>query len=109
MHAEAKSEDAHSTSTELSVSRRLKGEDYQISGEVVLDLTYLNKILTVKVFRAHGLAAVSNSLSNPYIKLYLLPDMSSKKKTQIKKKTLDPSYDQSFTVSTVTFLLLLLF
>lgn len=97
----ANSEDSHSVGTELSVSRRIKGDHYQISGEIVLDLIYLDKILTVKVFRAQGLAAVSKSLSDPYVKLYLLPDMSSKKKTQIRRKTLDPSFDQFFTVRIV--------
>ena len=91
-------EDAPSTITAVTVSRRIKGEHYQISGEIVLDLIYKDRILTVKVFRALGLAAVGKSLSDPFVKLLLLPDMSSKKKTKTRKKTVDPSYNQTFTV-----------
>lgn len=83
------------------MSRRIKGNTYEISGEIVLDLIYQDEALTVKVFRALGLSAVGKNLPDPYVKLHLLPDMSSKRKTKIKRKTADPSFNQTFTVCTL--------
>lgn len=97
------SAEAPSTAMELILRRRRgKGHHYQISGEIVLDVVYQDKHLMVKIFRAEGLAAVNRTSSDPYVKLYLLPDMTSKKKTKTMRKTLDPSYDQTFTVSKCT-------
>ena len=51
--------------------------------------------------KARGLAAADkNGFSDPYIKTYLLPDKSkvSKKKTAIKKKTLNPVYNETLKV-----------
>ena len=75
--------------------------DYEITGEVLVGLQYKDGQLSVHVDRARGLAAAdSNGLSDPYVKTYLLPDRSkhSKKKTSIKKKTLDPVYDETLKV-----------
>ena len=83
---------------ELNVNRRAKGPHYKISGEVSLGICYEKQKLTVKVFRAQGLAAVNKKSSDPYVKLYLLPDKQSKRKTKTKKKTLDPTYNQMFKV-----------
>ncbi len=63
---------------------------------------YKDGILVVHVNRARGLAAAdSNGLSDPYIKTYLLPDRSkySKRKSAVRKKTLDPVYDEKLKVS----------
>lgn len=84
---------------ELDVRRREKGEHYQISGEINLGLDYREDNLIVKVFRARELAAVKNDSSDPFVKLYLLPDHHLKRKTRTEKRTLNPSYDQTFTVS----------
>ncbi|XP_047461453.1 synaptotagmin-like protein 1 [Mugil cephalus] len=53
--------------------------------------------LHVKVHRCEDIAAARKSRSDPYVKAYLLPDKSSrsKKKTSVKKKTLNPVYDQT--------------
>lgn len=75
--------------------------DYDISGEVLFGVQYKGGQLLVHVNRARGLAAAdSNGLSDPYIKTYLLPDKSkhSKKKTSIKRKTLDPVYNETLKV-----------
>ena len=71
--------------------------DYDIAGEVLVGVEYKAGQLLVHVNKARGLAAAdSNGLSDPYVKTYLLPDKSkhSKKKTAIKKKTLDPVYNE---------------
>ena len=76
--------------------------DYTITGEVLFGVHYKDGRLLVNVERAKGLAATDKGgFSNPYIKTYLLPDKSqhSKRKTDTKKKTLDPVYDQILKVS----------
>ena len=88
-------------SLEVNISRPGKGH-YQISGEVLIGIKYKDGSLYVKVVKAAGLTAVHrNGTSNPYIKVYLLPDRSKecKKKTDVKKKTVNPVYKEAFIVS----------
>jgi synaptotagmin-like protein len=57
-------------------------------------------MLTITVYEARGLAAADkNDVLNSYVKTYLLPDegKSSKRKTSIKKKTLNPVYNETLT------------
>lgn len=75
--------------------------NYDISGEVLLGISHVGGHLEVKVGRARYLAAGNKQgYSNPYIKTYLLPDRSrtTKQKTSIKKKTLNPVYNEVFKV-----------
>lgn len=53
--------------------------------------------LQIKIHRCEDIAAARKNRSDPYVKTYLLPDMSSqsKKKTSVKKKTRNPVYDQT--------------
>ena len=72
-----------------------------ITGEVLVGVYYKNNQLHIHVDRARGLAAAdSNGYSDPYIKTYLLPDRAkhTKKKTSVKKKTLDPIYNEMLKV-----------
>jgi len=75
--------------------------DYDITGEVLVGVEYKAGQLLVHVNKARGLAAAdSNGLSDPYVKTYLLPDKSkhSKRKTDTKRRTLDPVYNQTLEV-----------
>ena len=62
---------------------------------------YKNSQLHIHMERARGLAAAdSNGYSDPYVKTYLLPDKvkHTKQKTSVKKKTLDPVYNETLKV-----------
>lgn len=76
--------------------------DYDITGEVLFGVQYLGGYLEVNVGRARGVAATSrHGYSNPYVKTYLLPerDKGSKQKTSVKRKTVDPVYNETLMVS----------
>ncbi|XP_056276190.1 synaptotagmin-like protein 1 isoform X2 [Pseudoliparis swirei] len=72
----------------------------EVRGRIQFSLVYdtQKEELHVKVFRCEEIASVRKDRSDPYVKTYLLPDKSnrSKKKTAVKKKTLNPVYDQTF-------------
>ncbi|XP_061110463.1 synaptotagmin-like protein 1 isoform X2 [Conger conger] len=53
--------------------------------------------LQVRVCRCQDLALARKNRSDPYVKTYLLPDKSShsKKKTAVKKKTVNPVFDET--------------
>lgn len=70
-------------------------------GRIQLSLTYSSQEnqLLVGVIRCAGLAAMdANGYSDPYVKCYLKPDVhkKSKRRTSIKKKTLNPEYNEEF-------------
>ncbi|KAM9148961.1 double C2-like domain-containing protein alpha [Pangshura tecta] len=70
-------------------------------GRILLALTYSSQRrgLLVGILRCAHLAAMDvNGYSDPYVKTYLKPDMEkkSKHKTSVKKKTLNPEYNEEF-------------
>ncbi|CAF1316322.1 unnamed protein product [Rotaria magnacalcarata] len=72
-----------------------------ISGTIELKLTYTltTGALDVTIQKCSNLAkAKRGQSSDPYVKLYLLPDRSKngKRRTLTKKNTVDPVYDQKF-------------
>ncbi|KAM6959349.1 synaptotagmin-like protein 1 [Aplochiton taeniatus] len=71
----------------------------EVRGRIQFSLAYdtQKEELQVRVCRCEDLAPAHKSRSDPYVKAYLLPDKSShsKKKTSVRKKTLNPVYDQT--------------
>ncbi|XP_023215061.1 uncharacterized protein LOC111617926 [Centruroides sculpturatus] len=71
-----------------------------VSGEVLFGLNYNYKAscLEVHVKECRNIAAVDTkkNRSDPYTKVYLLPDRtkSGKRKTKVKKHTLNPNFDE---------------
>ncbi|XP_014869140.1 PREDICTED: rabphilin-3A-like isoform X2 [Poecilia mexicana] len=78
-----------------------EGEDSEERGRILISLTYNSQQsrLVVGVVRCAHLAAMdSNGYSDPFVKICLKPDMGkkAKNKTQIKKKTLNPEFNEEF-------------
>ncbi|XP_074505512.1 synaptotagmin-like protein 4 [Sebastes fasciatus] len=77
----------------------------EVSGDLVFSLSYNEhtQSLYVIIKECNGLACgdASKQLSNPYVKCYLLPDKSrqSKRKTSIKRHTVNPVYDETLKYS----------
>ncbi|CAN9503983.1 unnamed protein product [Ophioblennius macclurei] len=71
----------------------------EVRGRIQYSLVYdtQKEELQVKVYRCEDIASARKNRSDPYVKTYLLPDKSShsKKKTSVKKKTINPVYDQT--------------
>ncbi|KAM6900013.1 synaptotagmin-like protein 1 [Xenentodon cancila] len=71
----------------------------EVRGRIQYSLVYDShkEELQVKVYCCKDIASARKNRSDPYVKTYLLPDKSnhSKKKTSVKKKTLNPVYDQT--------------
>ncbi|XP_040014360.1 rabphilin-3A [Xiphias gladius] len=77
------------------------GEDSEERGRILVSLMYNSQQsrLVVGVVRCAHLAAMdSNGYSDPFVKVCLKPDMGkkAKNKTQIKKKTLNPEFNEEF-------------
>ena len=70
----------------------------KVGGQVKLSIGYENETLRVMVMHAKGLSPrAASSLADPYVKLYLLPDpiKATKQKTQIARRTLNPTYNET--------------
>ncbi|XP_028824802.1 rabphilin-3A-like [Denticeps clupeoides] len=77
------------------------GADVEEKGRILISLTYNSQLsrLIVRVVRCVHLAAMeANGYSDPFVKICLKPDMGkkAKNKTQIKKKTLNPEFNEEF-------------
>ncbi|TRY90498.1 hypothetical protein DNTS_002637 [Danionella cerebrum] len=78
-----------------------EGGEQEERGRILISLMYNTQQsrLIVGVVRCVHLAAMdANGYSDPFVKIYLKPDMGkkAKNKTQIKKKTLNPEFNEEF-------------
>ncbi|XP_077337148.1 synaptotagmin-like protein 1 isoform X2 [Lithobates pipiens] len=71
----------------------------EVQGWIQFSLQYdaSKKELRILVIQCRDLTAAHSQTSNPYVKCYLLPDKSvqGKRKTKVKKKTLDPLFNET--------------
>nr|XP_004671287.2 synaptotagmin-like protein 1 [Jaculus jaculus] len=82
----------------------LPGEEtggVQVRGSVNVALGYDpgSAELRVHVIQCQGLAAARRRRSDPYVKSYLLPDKQSKRKTAVKKRNLNPVFNETLRYS----------
>ncbi|KAM5321767.1 synaptotagmin-like protein 1 isoform 1-T2 [Glossophaga mutica] len=73
----------------------------QVRGSVHFALRYEPAAaeLRVQVIQCQNLAAARRRRSDPYVKSYLLPDKQSKRKTTVKKRNLNPVFNETLRYS----------
>ncbi|CAF1408912.1 unnamed protein product [Rotaria magnacalcarata] len=65
--------------------------------EYSLDYDFQRQELKVEIIQAQELAALDmNGLSDPYVKVYILPDKKKKFETRVHRRTLNPVFNESF-------------
>ncbi|KAM4697944.1 extended synaptotagmin-3 [Rhinophrynus dorsalis] len=71
-----------------------------MSGEIQITVRYasLRRCLIVEINSCRNLIHCSTSGADPYVRIYLLPDRrwSSRKRTTVKRKTVNPQYEERF-------------
>ncbi|ELR46709.1 Extended synaptotagmin-3 [Bos mutus] len=69
-------------------------------GEIQLTVRYvcLRRCLSVLINGCRNLTPCTSSGADPYVRVYLLPERrwASRKKTSVKRKTLEPRFDETF-------------
>ncbi|MEE6477486.1 hypothetical protein FKM82_011533 [Ascaphus truei] len=76
-----------------------KKDDAKTCGKlnITLQYDYENELLVVKIVKALELPAKDfTGTSDPYVKIYLLPDRKKKFQTRVHRKTLNPIFDETF-------------
>ncbi|KAL0994566.1 hypothetical protein UPYG_G00124090 [Umbra pygmaea] len=75
-------------------------KDVHVKGNIQFAINYVQKLEEFQIFVVHckdlAVAEPKKNRSDPYVKCYLLPDKAKmgKRKTSVKKKTLNPTYNE---------------
>ncbi|XP_041749601.1 synaptotagmin-like protein 2 isoform X5 [Coregonus clupeaformis] len=93
---------ASMSSVSGSVASIYSGVDgnVEVKGTIRFALNYVQKLGEFHIFVVHcrdlAVAEPKKNRSDPYVKCYLLPDIAKmgKRKTSVKKKTLNPTYNE---------------
>nr|XP_006200083.1 synaptotagmin-10 [Vicugna pacos] len=96
-HARVQRQTTEPTSSSRSEDDRK--EDVKVCGKLnfTLQYDYENELLVVKIIKALDLPAKDFAgTSDPYVKMYLLPDRKKKFQTRVHRKTLNPLFDETF-------------
>uniref|UniRef100_A0A8C3WDB8 Synaptotagmin-like protein 1 n=1 Tax=Catagonus wagneri TaxID=51154 RepID=A0A8C3WDB8_9CETA len=87
--------------SQMSLSGEAEAAAVRVRGSVHFALHYEPSAaeLRVHVIQCQGLAAARRRRSDPYVKSYLLPDKQSKRKTTVKKRNLNPIFNETLRYS----------
>ncbi len=81
-----------------------KKEEYFGRLEFKLDYNFEKGELKVTIIQANELPAMDfGGTSDPYVKLYLMPDKKKKFQTKVHKKTLNPVFNESFVFTKIPY------
>lgn len=83
----------------LDTDESAKNSNAKNCGKINFSLKYdyENEALLVNILKAYDLPAKDLcGSSDPYVKIYLLPDRKRKFQTRVHRKTLNPMFDESF-------------
>ncbi|XP_059998731.1 synaptotagmin-like protein 1 isoform X3 [Lagenorhynchus albirostris] len=85
------------SSSQMSLSGEAEAGAVQVRGSLYFALRYEPGAaqLRVHVIQCQGLAAARRRRSDPYVKSKLLPDKQSKRKTSVKKRNLNPVFNET--------------
>ncbi|XP_008150942.2 extended synaptotagmin-3 [Eptesicus fuscus] len=84
------------------ISLNIEGRDFRPRrlGEIQLTVRYvcLRRCLSVLINGCRNLTRCTSSGVDPYVRVYLLPERrwASRKKTSVKRKTVEPLFDETF-------------
>uniref|UniRef100_H2ZR68 Extended synaptotagmin-2 n=1 Tax=Ciona savignyi TaxID=51511 RepID=H2ZR68_CIOSA len=67
-------------------------------GRLKLTIRYSKKRLVVLVLMAENLIACDEDTSDPYVRIYIIPDKRTRKKTKVVKRDLSPSVGSKFDI-----------
>ncbi|XP_023975662.2 synaptotagmin-6 isoform X2 [Physeter macrocephalus] len=88
---------------ELYKQKSVEGDDAKTEAKTCgkinfsLRYDYENETLIVRILKAFDLPAKDFcGSSDPYVKIYLLPDRKCKLQTRVHRKTLNPTFDENF-------------
>ncbi|XP_015239467.1 synaptotagmin-1-like [Cyprinodon tularosa] len=84
---------------ETKLSKHELKEDEKLGRlHFTLDYNFTENMLMVGILQASELPAMDvGGSSDPYVKVYLLPDKKKKYETKVHRKTLEPNFNESFT------------
>ncbi|KAM4573527.1 synaptotagmin-1-like [Odontesthes bonariensis] len=84
---------------ETELSETEQKEDVKLGRlHFTLDYNFTENTLVVGILQAAELPAMDvGGSSDPYVKLYLLPDKKKKFETKVHRKTLEPNFNETFT------------
>ncbi|KAM4554230.1 synaptotagmin-A-like [Fundulus diaphanus] len=87
------------TDKETVLSKREPKEHEKLGRlHFTLDYNFAENTLVVSILQASELPAMDvGGSSDPYVKLYLLPDKKKKFETKVHRKTLEPNFNETFT------------
>uniref|UniRef100_A0A5F9CY71 Synaptotagmin like 1 n=1 Tax=Oryctolagus cuniculus TaxID=9986 RepID=A0A5F9CY71_RABIT len=83
--------------SQMSLAGETEAGAVQVRGSLQFELRYEPDAaeLRVQVIQCQGLAAARRRRSDPYVKSYLLPDKQSKRKTAVRKRNLNPIFNET--------------
>uniref|UniRef100_A0A8C5KPD3 Extended synaptotagmin-3 n=1 Tax=Jaculus jaculus TaxID=51337 RepID=A0A8C5KPD3_JACJA len=81
-------------------SHNTEGGEWRRLGEIQLTVRYvcLRRCLRVLINGCRNLTPCTSSGADPYVRIYLLPERrwASRRKTSVRRKTLEPRFDETF-------------